>query len=359
MPVVLGDPGQQPPQRRDPLGADREADVRVVGGAGQLPGEVAGVGAHRHPARSPRPRRQGGQRAAQQIRRGRARVIGAVAQVSSQHDLGLGPGGHVRPPDPLALMVVRHAALLAAVDLHVGGVQVDRDRAAGQRRRPLRGQQRQHPAGDHRQAGLHRLPLRRGDPPGQPGRGRGRQPRHRGDLLACRIGALAVQPGQEVLPGQLRRRDPGQQLPGAEPAIPLLDGADRRIQRPDHAEPPAQLADRGQARVRRQRRIRRAGPHLLTPPATSTYPAHQIGVLSTGLVVTWQRSSSQARAAPIGIYRVVSPAYSRNRVRRILFASCGPGASQCERATPPVRTLRDQRPTTASLVDTVPPPRIG
>ncbi len=35
-----------------------------------------------------------------------------------------------------------------------------------------------------------------------------------------------------------------------------------------------------------------------------------------GLVVTWQRSSSQARAAPIGIYTGVSPAYSWNRVRR-------------------------------------------
>jgi len=53
----------------------------------------------------------------------------------------------------------------------------------------------------------------------RPGCGRGRQPRHRRQLLACRIGALAVQPGQEILPGQLRRRDPGQQLPSAEPAL--------------------------------------------------------------------------------------------------------------------------------------------
>jgi hypothetical protein len=45
--------------------------------------------------------------------------------------------------------------------------------------------------------------------------------------------------------------------------IPLLDRADSRIQRPDHAEPGAQLGDRGQARVRRQRRIRRADPRLL------------------------------------------------------------------------------------------------
>ena len=313
VPVAFGDAGQQPPQRRDPLGADRERDLRVVGGAGQLPGEVAGVGAHRHPARSPRRRGQGGQRPAQQIRRGRARVIGAVAQVGGQHDLGLGPGRHVRAPDPLALIVVRHAALLPAVDLHVGGVQVDGDRAAGQRRSPLRGQQVQHPPGHRRQATLHRCPLRRGDPPGQARRGGGRQARDRGDLLARRVGALAVQPGQEVLPGQLRRRDPCQQLPGSEAAVPLLDRADRRIERAGHVQPVTQLADRGHPRVRRQRRIRRAGPHLLTPPAPSAYPAHQIGVLSTGLVVTWQRSSSQARAAPIGIYTGVSPAYSRNR----------------------------------------------
>ena len=220
-------------------------------------------------------------------------------------------------------MVIRHAALLPAVDLHVGGVQVDGDRAAGQRRGPLRGQQVQHPAGHRRQATLNRCPLSRGDPPGQARRGRGRQPGHRGDLLPGRICPLPVQPGQEVLPGQLRRRDPGQQLPGPIAAVPLLDRADRGIQRLHHAEPLAQLADRGQARVRRQRRIRRAGLHLLTPPAASTYPAHQIGVLSTGLVVTWQRSSSQVRVAPIGIYTGVSPAYSWNRVRGKVVAVLG------------------------------------
>ena len=198
-------------------------------------------------------------------------------------------------------MVPGHPALLAAVDLHVGGIQVDRDRAAGQRRSPLRGQQRQHPAGHHRQPRLHGVPLRRGDPPGQARRRRGRQALHRGDLLATRIRALAVQPGQEVLPGQLRRRDPGQQLSSAETAIPLLDRADRRIQCPDHAEPPAQLADRGQARVRRQRPIRRADPDLLPFRFPAAYPAHQIGASPPGTIITSQRSSSQARAAPIGI----------------------------------------------------------
>ena len=284
-----------------------------MGAAGELPGEVPGVGAHRHPP-GPGRRGQARQGAAQQPRRGRARVISAVAQVSGQHDLGLGPGRDVRPPDPLPLMVIGHAAFLAAVDLHISGVQVDRDRAISQRHGSLRRKQRQHPAGHRRQAGLHRLPLRRSKPAGQPRRGGGRQARHRRDLLACRIGALAVQPGQEVLPGQLRRRNAGQQLPGSQAAIPLLDRADRRIQRIDHAQPAAQLGDRGQARVRRQRPIRRADQYPLTPQTATTYPAHQIGVLSAGLTITWQRSSSQDRAAPIGIYRVASTAYSRNRV---------------------------------------------
>jgi hypothetical protein len=102
--------------------------------------------------------------------------------------------------------------------------------------------------------------------------------------------------------------------PRSHAVVPLLDRAGRRIQRLDHAQPATQLADRSQARVRRQGSVRRAGPHLLTPPAAGTYPAHQIGILSAGLVITWQRSSSQARAAPIGTYRVVSPTYSRNRV---------------------------------------------
>ena len=214
MPGVLGDAGQQPPQRRDPLGADREGDVRSWAARASCPAKYPASAriATRPEARAAAGR--AGQRAAQQIRRGRARVIGAVAQVSGQHDLGLGPGRDVRQADPLALVVIRHAALLAAVDLHVGGVQVDRDRPASQRRRPLRGQQRQHPPGHRRQAGLHRLATGPGvTRRARPGRGRGRQARHRRDLLARRIGALAVQPGQEILPGQLRRRDPGTAAP--------------------------------------------------------------------------------------------------------------------------------------------------
>ena len=104
----------------------------------------------------------------------------------------------------------------------------------------------------------------------------------------ARVGALAVQPGQEVFPGQLRRRDPGQQLPGPQAAVPLLDGAGRRIQSLDHAEPAAQLGDRGQARVRRQRRIRRADPRLLTIPCPAAYPVHQMGASPLEMIDTSQ-----------------------------------------------------------------------
>jgi len=59
-------------QLRDALRADRAGDPLVVADAGKLPGEVPGVGAQRHPAAGPCPRRYRGQRAAQQIRHGRA-----------------------------------------------------------------------------------------------------------------------------------------------------------------------------------------------------------------------------------------------------------------------------------------------
>ncbi len=245
----------------------------VVGGAGQCAGEVAGVGAQRDPAGLPGLRGQGRQRAAQQGRRGGARVVGARAQVGGQHDLSLGPGGHVRPADPLALVVIGHAALLAAV---------------GQRRRPRRRQQAHHPPGDCCQSRLHREPLRAGDPAGQARGGRRGQPRHRRELLPGRVRPVAVQPSQEVLPGQLRRSDPRQQLPGPEPAVPLLHRPDGRIQCRDHAQPVTQLSDRGHPRVRGQRPVRHADTHLLTLPLSAAYPCHQIGVLSAEMIVTSQ-----------------------------------------------------------------------
>ena len=163
----------------------------------------------------------------------------------------------MRPARPLALIVISHAPFLAAVHLHVGGVNVDGDwPAAGQLAGPLGGQQRQHPGGRGRQARLGACPLRCGEPAGQPGRGRGSQAGHRRDLLASGIGALTVQADQEILPGQLRRGDPGQHLPTGEPAVALLDRRHVLIEGLDQAELDAQFGDRDHPASRCQRRIR-------------------------------------------------------------------------------------------------------
>lgn len=55
-PVALGDTIEDPPQRGDALGADRELDAGPQRGAGQRTGEVAGISAQQYPRR---PRRGG------------------------------------------------------------------------------------------------------------------------------------------------------------------------------------------------------------------------------------------------------------------------------------------------------------
>ena len=231
MPGVVFDPGQRLPHAGDPLGADRELHVLGGGGAGQLAGEIPGVGAQRDlPPRRGRAVPDGGwqrgQRPAQQVHHVRPRVLVAGQQVGGQRDLGLCPGRHVRPARPLALVGVGDAAFLAAVDLHVGGIDVDGHRPSGQLRRPLGGQQARHPRGRGGQAVFRAPPVRPGEPAHDPGRGRGGQARYRHQLLARGIGPDPVQPDQEVLPGQLRGGHPGQHLPAGEPPRPLLDRPD-------------------------------------------------------------------------------------------------------------------------------------
>jgi len=51
-------------------------------------------------------------------------------------------------------------------------------------------------------------------------------------LLPGGVGALAVQPDQEVFSGQLRGSHPDQQLPAGVAAAALLDRADHRVERP-------------------------------------------------------------------------------------------------------------------------------
>ena len=220
-----------------------------VRGAGQLSGEIARVGAQRDlPSCRGRPvadgPRQRGQRPGQQPHHVRAGVLVPGQQVGGQRDLGLRPRGHVRPARPLPLVVIGHPAFLAAVHLHVGGVDVDRHRPGSQLGRPLGGKQVHHPRGRGRQARPGPPPVHRGEPAYDPGRGRGRQPGHRHQLLPRLISAHPVQPDQEILPSQLGRGHPGQHLPAGEPPRPLLDRPDALIQRRGQAELAAQLGHR-------------------------------------------------------------------------------------------------------------------
>jgi hypothetical protein len=241
-------------------------------------------------------------------------VLVAGHQIRSQRGRRLGPARHVWAPDPLSLVVVGHPPLLRPVHLHIGGVQVDRHRLA-QGRRPLPRQRGEHRRVDITHPGLHPVPLPVGQPPGQPGRGRRAQPRHRRERLPGQISAPAVQPDQEVLPRQLRRRHPDQQLTTCVAPVAGLDRPDRRIQAPNHAQVLDQLAHRRHPRYRGQRRIRRSDPHPPPQPTNPAYPVHQMGVLPTSMIVASQLPSSQVSRTPIAICGYVSRHYSRIRVR--------------------------------------------
>jgi hypothetical protein len=119
--------------------------------------------------------------------------------------------------------------------------------------------------------------------PGQSGRSGGGQPGHRRQRLPGDIAAVAVQPDQEVLAGQLCCRYTDQQLAGPEPPVALLDRTRRRVQPPDHVEPIQQFGDRHHAGVAGHTRIRVADPD---PPARALPPilvdanlVHQMGAL--------------------------------------------------------------------------------
>jgi hypothetical protein len=100
-----------------------------------------------------------------------------------------------------------------------------------------------------------------------------------GDSACPAVSAPPVQPDQEVLPGQLCRRHPDQQLTGTESPVALLDRAHRHVQQPDYVQPVQQLGDRDQTAGAGQARIRRADPHppTRTLAQTTKYPAHQMG----------------------------------------------------------------------------------
>ena len=64
-----------------------------------------------------------------------------------------------------------------------------------------------------------------------------------------------------------------------------------------------------------------ADPNLRPFRFPAAYPAHQIGASPVGTIITSQRSSSQAKAAPIGTCTRASPACSPNRVGRLVCLS--------------------------------------
>lgn len=192
----IRDAGQGAPQRGNPLGADGQAHPLPVRGHRQIDGEVPGVRAQRHP---PHPAGQAGQRPTQQPRRSRARVLVTREQLHRQDHSCLSPADHVRTPATLALVVVGHPALLPAINLHIGGVHVDRHRTQ-QGLHPLRRQQGQHPLGRPGHAPFHRRPLLGVYPPGQTRRRGGTQPRHRSQQLTSRISAISIQPTRKSSP---------------------------------------------------------------------------------------------------------------------------------------------------------------
>ena len=203
----------------------------------------------------------------------RTRVLIASEQVRGQHGLGLRPAGHVRAPAALPGVVVGHTAFLTPVDLHVGGINIDRHRLT-QDGPARRGQQVQHPLVHRGQPDLDRGPLGRADAPCQPTRRTGRQPRHRRQRLPRDIGPNPVQTDQELLPGQLRGRHPDQYTAQAVTPRPHLDRPHRGVDLGDHAQPVHQLVHNrpGQPSASTTDPARRPAPAL---PAASHHVSWQ------------------------------------------------------------------------------------
>lgn len=117
-----------------------------------------------------------------------------------------------------------------------------------------------------------------GEPTGQPGRGRRGQTGHGREYLLGYIGAVAVQPDQDVLPGQLRTGHPDQQLATAEPPVPGFDwsiaASNSRII-PTRSTSSVTAIPENEGRGR----IRRADPHPPPQPADLAYALDPMGVL--------------------------------------------------------------------------------
>ena len=241
-PVLLGHCGGGPPHRRVAFRGHGEVTPQPDRRVGQLGGEVPGIAAHHRAVgvaeAGPHLVGQGRDRPGQQRAAVGAHVLHTGAQVRGQGEPGVSPSGQVGAPGALTQVVVGHPAFEAAVDLHVGGVQVDAH-PSGEHRSPPPGGKPGPAAGDD--GGVTGLDARDtgwAEAAGQPtGGGRGHR-RHRREQLRRGVGAVTVHRVDELAVQQLALRQPGHQLTEREhPRRPGQRGV--RIPEPHPAASPA------------------------------------------------------------------------------------------------------------------------
>lgn len=179
-------------------------------------------------------------------------------------------------------MVPANPLLAGAVDLDLGGVQVDGGARTHQPASLAGGQQPQRPGDQAGHGPLDPGDLRVAEAAGQRGGGGGRRWRKAAQQPAHRVGALVVQVDQEVPAGQQRLGQPDQQLARAKPAAAALDRAHLPVDRPDHAEGADRLGDHHQPGRRGQARV--VGAQLEAPAALS-YRLHPSGAFRSGASV--------------------------------------------------------------------------
>ena len=277
---------------------------------GEVGGEVAGIGARPQPvrSRSGRTERFGdpSQPAAQHVRGAGPDVVVAGQQVRRGRQAGLGPGRQMRTASALPLVVVGHALLLRPVDLHVGGVQVDGDTRA-EPDPTLDRQQVDRTPHEVSDRGLDPGQMLRTEPASQARSGRGGQHRHRRELDRSHVSTLTIQGDQRIGTQQLGLRHRDQQLAGRRAALALLDRPDTAVEPANHVELVDELRDRRDTRGRGQRWVRRADPHTLPDPTTTTYSLHRQGALPAGPSKASRTSILQPGQAPSSSHTRITP----------------------------------------------------
>ena len=298
------------PHRGVPLRRDREVTALLDGCVGEVGGEVTGVRAGPQPICRPGRSTHGfgdpGQATAQHVGGAWPDVVVAGQQIRRGGQSGLGPGRQVRTARALPGVVVGHALLLRPVDLHVGGVQVQRH-LRRQRHLPVRRQQAEPTIGQIGGPGLDPGQLLRAEPASKTRSGRGRQHRHRRQLDRGHVGTLPVQGDQRIGTEQLRLRQADQQFTGRRATRALLQQADPAVEPTNDIERIDELRDRRDARGRGQRRIRRADPHTLPDPTTTTYCFHRQGALPAGRSKASRTSILQPGRAPSSSHTRITP----------------------------------------------------